>query len=1025
MQIEQSKLYKQLQRRTAGFSTGAVDLLSKITEVRNQLKQSEKFIALTFPEYTPHDDLDHLSNLFYAADRVLGEDLYKRFADVEIVIFAIALYAHDWGMAVPISERNALISGRSAINFPMLPDEPKRASSFMSSYAQPGPSQDERWQEYVRVTHGFRSGCRLRNMLEPAGKILADAIARVAEGHTLGQREIRDPSQYPQELAVAGGLANLAALANYVRIIDLLDIGDDRTPYALWKFVSPVDEKSRIEWKKHRSLSPVSVSSGSPRVLKIAGYTNQHEIYAALADLRAWVDDEFRSALEHLRELPPRYNPGLDSRIEWEIRTTGFEPHLARFECDRAAVLKVLSKELYQHDRLAFVRELLQNSVDAIDAHRALLKRHTQSLDGQIRIDIASRPDGLYFSCADNGIGMDLNALSSYFASVGRSWYRSREARDIASIDAISQFGIGVLSCFATAVGMTVETRRSPLVSGSSLGIVATIPSIESFFRVQTSSEIPIGTRISFTIAPNKKISKESIARAIEKTALFVAHSVVLTVDGLMTRVARQSAPNSPEMLTSYDRSYRIEDPPSGLSQVSTISFEFNDPMGEFHGQYSAAIPRDPKTVESVSHGVWKLDGKKIELANVVWNREQTLYVKGIRVGPVWGASARGPHWDFREKPFQTEVTSWLAPKISIDLLKPSLLSFNLERSSVRAIDSGWIGRAWTEIGAKLKDSLPWSTTESASDCAQLLGVCALYGAFPPRALEVLLPSPRQTPLLVLRKGGVLEWVNLGQFVESGEFVEAPFELAYANWHILPAVGEGPSFPAWMGPDGLFPGGQADYYNYPTFPMLEKFGRRMLKRLGWRPVELQTLSSPASDNMPLCCRVFRKLDQEQSGGCEDNSLVQENARLPYNPSPELLRFPKALSEFAAIGSRYWNIEHPKVKAIRSVLAELDRHRRELRLSSDRERLVNYLCSTDYIGHLVASRHSGNRLARELPNRLLRIAEGAGIGNAASLAESDFFPGSIIGYKNPYYYDLEPWRSESTPLGLPLGAERQI
>src|SRR5207249_3223356 len=131
----------------------------------------------------------------------------------------------------------------------------------------------------------------LRKHLEPLGAVFADAVAKIAEGHTLGVREVRDADRYPLGLSVFGETVNLAALTTYVRIVDLLDIGEDRTPYALWKFVAPADPISSMEWKKHRALSPVSVKHGSVlREVLVSGHTDDPVVFAALADLRSWID---------------------------------------------------------------------------------------------------------------------------------------------------------------------------------------------------------------------------------------------------------------------------------------------------------------------------------------------------------------------------------------------------------------------------------------------------------------------------------------------------------------------------------------------------------------------------------------------------------------------------------------------------------------------------------------------------------------------------------------------------------------
>ncbi len=59
------------------------------------------------------------------------------------------------------------------------------------------------------------------------------------------------------------------------------------------------------------------------------------------------------------------------------------------------------------------------------------------------------------------------------------------------------------------------------------------------------------------------------------------------------------------------------------------------------------------------------------------------------------------------------------------------------------------------------------------------------------------------------------------------------------------------------------------------------------------------------------------------------------------------------------------------------------------------------------------------LALEVPNRLLAIARNHCLVDAEDLNATDFFPGTINGYQNPYHYDLSQWRKLKTGLGKHL------
>lgn len=94
---------------------------------------------------------------------------------------------------------------------------------------------------------------------------------------------------------------------------------------------------------------------------------------------------------------------------------------------DQTQVLKLLTGEnLYDHMDV-FLRELLQNAIDA-----TLLrgKMDPDFVPEQARIDLWEWNDkdgNIWFRIDDQGTGMTLGMLQRYFLKVGNSYYNSRE----------------------------------------------------------------------------------------------------------------------------------------------------------------------------------------------------------------------------------------------------------------------------------------------------------------------------------------------------------------------------------------------------------------------------------------------------------------------------------------------------------------------------------------------------------------------------------------------------------------------
>ncbi|MBB4694927.1 HSP90 family protein [Paractinoplanes abujensis] len=119
------------------------------------------------------------------------------------------------------------------------------------------------------------------------------------------------------------------------------------------------------------------------------------------------------------------------------------------FRVDLRGVVDLLSHHLYATPRV-YVRELLQNAVDAITARRLEEPRAR----GEIWFEPA---DGV-LRVHDTGIGLTEAQVHELLATIGRS--SKRDDLGFARHEFLGQFGIGLLSCFTVADEIRVVTRR-------------------------------------------------------------------------------------------------------------------------------------------------------------------------------------------------------------------------------------------------------------------------------------------------------------------------------------------------------------------------------------------------------------------------------------------------------------------------------------------------------------------------------------------------------------------------------------
>lgn len=119
------------------------------------------------------------------------------------------------------------------------------------------------------------------------------------------------------------------------------------------------------------------------------------------------------------------------------------------FQVNLKGMIALLSEHIYSNPN-TFVRELLQNCVDAITALRNIDENYAG------RIDVYLNEDGsLVFQ--DNGIGLKEEEVYRFLTVIGESSKRDTPDAD----DYIGRFGIGLLSCFVVTNEITVESRSA------------------------------------------------------------------------------------------------------------------------------------------------------------------------------------------------------------------------------------------------------------------------------------------------------------------------------------------------------------------------------------------------------------------------------------------------------------------------------------------------------------------------------------------------------------------------------------
>lgn len=121
------------------------------------------------------------------------------------------------------------------------------------------------------------------------------------------------------------------------------------------------------------------------------------------------------------------------------------------FQVDLRGVVDLLSRHLYTSPQV-YVRELLQNAVDAVAARRLL----DPAAPGAVAIE--SGPDGT-LNVHDTGVGLTEDEVHQFLATIGRS--SKRDDLGFARQEFLGQFGIGLLACFLVADEVRVFSQSA------------------------------------------------------------------------------------------------------------------------------------------------------------------------------------------------------------------------------------------------------------------------------------------------------------------------------------------------------------------------------------------------------------------------------------------------------------------------------------------------------------------------------------------------------------------------------------
>jgi hypothetical protein len=304
-------------------------------------------------------------------------------------------------------------------------------------------------------------------------------------------------------------------LSAAVGLAKSLDLGAPATAAAVCRHLS---NPTGTTWKQYQGAFSVTGAGPHPH---LSG-TLQMKIQCRDPDIHRALKQHERGIQRRLQQINRHASPRfIYSDVLFEIEAQGYTPVDLKFSVDTSAALKLLTGNRLYSDNRVFLRELLQNAVDACNQRKRLEPAYEPSIHIRFNEDIST------VTVRDNGIGMDRQWIEKYFLTIGVSLYQSSEvrgARQRSRIDFsfISQFGIGFLSSFLVAEKIIIKTRKT-----DGRGMRIAIANLRDYFDVRELDDaFAPGTEVTLHLKP----SKINYCRSLEYAGYLKTHIRFLDV---------------------------------------------------------------------------------------------------------------------------------------------------------------------------------------------------------------------------------------------------------------------------------------------------------------------------------------------------------------------------------------------------------------------------------------------------------------------------------------------------------------
>jgi hypothetical protein len=429
-------------------------------------------ITNDFPQLTDHS-LDHSKKLWDYANIIIGED--KQFINpLEAFVLHLSFLTHDSGMCYSILNNE---------------DEVRKDTLYLDYIKQYGNTDEVQRDALfcvVRARHGdfaFRVATqRLSNdeyliSDEFLREEFGEFIGKIAKSHTenINYIEREFGSRYCSPKFPSDWSIDCKKLSLILRVADAAHIDNLRTPKSR-KLISEIEGVSKEHWTFQKKLGFPILSDDLLEYTTNTPFSEKEQkawwfCYDALLTL----DRELKNANEFFEakkqmSFAAKGVKSINNTLELGkkyIKTEGWDTIDTTIRVSNPVHIatELGGIKLYGHINFA-VRELVQNSIDAINLHRIYTGQKDNLNVGEITITVEKENDDFFLIVTDNGIGMSQSLLTNELLDFGNSYWKSNKFKyDFQGVnhngfESIGKFGIGFFSVFMLGQQITVTSWK-------------------------------------------------------------------------------------------------------------------------------------------------------------------------------------------------------------------------------------------------------------------------------------------------------------------------------------------------------------------------------------------------------------------------------------------------------------------------------------------------------------------------------------------------------------------------------------